>query len=255
LKKITALFLAAIIIMLSSSAVFADSGYDYYEGYEKEYYYEDGSPDNITPVEVLAVMGIIISVLLVGMLRDAADDKLSGKEKTSVPERKPIIDEAEASGEQNPLFSKEKFLGEISETYLKIQDCRSAGDISSLRSCFTEELFEKTEKQINEYLSRGETNHIEKAAVLGTRIIGFEKDSENDVITVEINSKITDYVTDDRTGEIIRGDRNSELFVTCRWTCICSPGKLTGEESDIPEAESPGWGWVISDIQEISRES
>lgn len=120
---------------------------------------------------------------------------------------------------------------------------------------------------------------MERISVLNTNIVGCTNDAKNDIITVELVARIVDYVTDDRTGNVIRGDRNKELFMTYRWTFIRSLGKLTAESGLADDKHCPNCGapidlnrsavceycdsvvtsgeydWVVSDIQGISQRS
>lgn len=308
MKKKIAVFLAAIIILLSSTVAYADfgdyaggsdwgysdfggydsgwdSGYDYYDygygyGYGNDYYYS-GSSGEFGLVEIIITVVIVIIVIIAVIGRNAIGKNVSGRKSVNIPTQNtaPLINDIAGLKERDPLFSESKFLGEAANLYIRMQDAWSARDLSPIRPHLTEDLFAKSDRQIQGYISRGQTNHVERVSVLNTRIAGCTKDAQNDIITVEILSRISDYITDDRTGEVIRGDRNRELFMTYHWTFIRTLGKTTSEEEAIDDRHCPSCGapidlnrsavceycgavcvsaehdWVLSDIKGISQRS
>ncbi len=310
MKKKIALLLAAVLIILSSTVAFADfgdfaggsdwgysdfgggwdsgwdSGYDYYDydydyGYGGSYY--SGSSDSdigffeiaVTVIIILIVVGAIIGKNSIG--KNAS----SGRRSVNVPTRNtaPMANDIAGLKKRDPGFNESKFLGEAANLYVRMQDAWTAKDLSPIRPHLTEELYAKSDRQIQGYISRGQTNHVERVSVLNAKIVGCTKDAKNDIITVEILSRITDYITDDRTGNIIRGDKNRELFMTYQWTFIRTLGKLTAEEDFVDDKHCPNCGapidlnrsavceycgsvctssdydWVVSDIKGISQRS
>ena len=308
MKKKIALLLAAVLIIFSSTVAFADfgdfaggsdwgysdfgggfdscwdSGYDYYDygGYTTQYYYSDSSDDEIGLFEI--VITLIIILIIVGAVvgrNSIGRNVSSGKGSVDIPAQNtaPLVNDIASLKKRDPGFNESKFLGDVANLYIRTQDAWSAKDLLPVRSRFTEELYAKSERQLEGYKNRCQTNHVERVSVLNTRIIGCTNDAKNDIITVEILSRITDYVTDDKTGNVIRGDRNRELFMTYHWTFIRSFGKLTAEEKIVDDKHCPNCGapidlnrsavceycgsvctssdydWVVSDIKGISQRS
>ncbi|MBQ6878301.1 MAG: TIM44-like domain-containing protein [Oscillospiraceae bacterium] len=305
MKKKIALLIAAIIIMLSSTVAFADFGdfaggsdwgysdfgggydsdfggnYDYYgSGYGVDYYYSDNSDQKIGFFEIIITLVIILLIVFAVVGRNSIGKNVSpGKESMNIPssERTPMINDISGLKQRDPGFSESKFLGEVSNLYIRTQDAWTAKDLSSVRPHFTEELYARFERQVRGYIDRGQTNHVERVSVLNAKIVGCTCDSKNDIITVEILSRITDYITDDKSGNIIRGDRNRELFMTYQWTFIRTFGKLSEEEKFVDEKHCPNCGapidlnrsavceycgsvctssdynWVVSDIKGIGQ--
>lgn len=271
-----------------------DSGYDSYDSWGSSdwdsgysggsyYYYDDGdySSDDgeFGFVEILITVIVIAAVIIAVFGRSTA--KRPSQKQVNIPAQRPAVLVNDIAGlkARDPGFNESKFLGDVSNLYIRFQDAWSARDLTDIRTHLTEELYAKSERQIDGYIRRGQTNHVERVSVLSANIVGCTKDEKNDIVTVEIISRITDYITDDRTGNIIRGDRNKELFMTYRWTFIRTLGKLTTEDEPVDDKKCPNcgapidlnrsavceycgsvvtsgeYGWVVSDIQGISQRS
>lgn len=313
MKKKIALLLAALIILFSTTVVYADfgdyaggsdwgysdfggydsgwdsgwdSGYDYgYDsGYSNNYYYYDSdvSPSaGIGIIEIAIILFVIVFIVLV-VLGKAKGSKTSANNRpVNIPVQRPqnLVNDVAGLKQRDPGFNESKFLGDVANLYIRLQDAWTARDLTPVRTHLTEELYAKSDRQIQGYIQRGQTNHVERVSVLSTNIVGCTKDAKNDIITVELVTRITDYITDDKTGDVIRGDRNKELFMTYRWTFIRTLGKLTAEDKDVDDKHCPNCGapldlnrsavcdycgsvctsgdydWVVSDIQGISQRS
>ncbi len=262
-----------------------DSGYDSWDsGYSDNYYYYDGgdysSDGDIGGMEIIITV-IVIAIILGSIAGSRNIKKSSVNRRVNVPRQQTetLVNDVAGLKRRDPAFSESKFLGEVSNLYVRFQDAWSARDLTDVRPHLTEELYAKSDRQIKGYIQRGQTNHVERVSVLSANIVGCTCDSKNDIVTVEILSRICDYVTDDRTGNIIRGDMNRELFMTYRWTFIRSLGKLTAEDEIVDDKKCPNcgapldlnrsavceycgsvvtsgeYGWVVSDIKGISQVS
>ncbi|MBQ7873619.1 MAG: TIM44-like domain-containing protein [Oscillospiraceae bacterium] len=311
MKKRFALLLAAVIIMLSSTVAFADFGdyaggsdwgysdfggsdwggsdwgadYDYdfgHSGGSGYYYYSGDSDDDIGLFEI--VVTIIIILIVVGAIagkNSIGKNASSGRKSVNIPVQRsaPLVNDLAGLKARDPAFNESKFLADAANLYVRMQNAWTDKDLNPLRTRLTEELYAKSERQVQSYINNAQTNHVERVSVLSTNIVGCTKDARNDIITVELVTRIVDYVTDDRTGNVIRGDKNRELFMTYRWTFIRALGKLTAEDELVDDKHCPNCGapidlnqsavceycgsvvtsgeydWVVSDIQGISQRS
>ena len=262
-----------------------DSGYDSWDsGYSDNYYYYDGgdysSDGDIGGMEIIITV-IVIAIILGSIAGSRNIKKSSVNRRVNVPRQQTetLVNDVAGLKRRDPAFSESKFLGEVSNLYVRFQDAWSARDLTDVRPHLTEELYAKSDRQVKGYIQRGQTNHVERVSVLSANIVGCTCDSKNDIVTVEILSRICDYVTDDRTGNVIRGDMNRELFMTYRWTFIRTLGKLTAEDEIVDDKKCPNcgapldlnrsavceycgsvvtsgeYGWVVSDIKGISQVS
>jgi hypothetical protein len=180
---------------------------------------------------------------------------------------------------RDPDFSPEAFLEMVSNMYVKLQNSWESKDWEPMRMLMTDALYNQFATQLEEIIKNGQTNHVDRIAVLGTRITGYQETERNDVINVEVRSRIVDWVTDDRTGSIVRGSNTKELFMTYEYTLIRSLSVKTvvkeGETRSVCKScgapimlnrsnrcefcgtlmSSDEFNWVISAIRGISQRS
>lgn len=319
MKKKIAILLAMLVIMLSATVAYADfgdyaggsdwgysdfgggfdsgwdsgwdsdwdSGNDYYD-YDDNYYsgngsyYVDGSSGEWGFFEIAVTVFIVVVIVLAVIGRGSIGKGVSNNNRpVNIPvnNRAPLVNDIAGLKQRDPGFNESKFLGDAANLYVRMQDAWTARDLEPIRTRLTEEMYAKADRQIQSYIQRSQTNHVERVSVLSTNIVGCTKDAKNDIITVELVARICDYITDDRTGNVVRGDKNKELFMTYRWTFIRTLGKLTAEDEVVDDKHCPNCGapidlnrsavcgycgsvctsgeydWVLSDIQGISQRS
>ena len=143
---------------------------------------------------------------------------------------------------RDPGFSETRFLEDAANLYIRLQNAWTDRNLEPVRSRLSEEQYAAAERGVNQYLRAKQTNHVDRIAVLGTEIIGCSKDSRNDIIIVRMNTRIVDYVTDDATGKLVRGDKSAEKFMTYHWTMIRSLGKQTAVSGKIKAKYCPHCG-------------
>ena len=310
MKKRLALFIAFILVTVSLFSVvgFADfgdyagdsdwgggwdSGSDWGSDWDSDwgsdwdsdsdYYYSSssgsGSGDSGM---IIAVFIVIVIIATVESVRSKAKGKnTSARRPVNVQPTasKPLVNNLADFKERDPGFNETRFLEDVSNLYVRMQNAWTAKDLTPIRPKLTAELYAKSDRQVQAYIKNNQTNHVERISVLNSNIVGCTSDEKNDIITVEFTARVVDYVTDDKTGNIIRGSNSRELFMTYRWTFIRTLGKLTaaageadgkhcpncGAPLDLNQSavcnycgsviESGEYDWVLSNIQGISQRS
>ena len=177
----------------------------------------------------------------------------------------------------DPNFSEAEFKEKLSNFYIHFQQSWQAKDISDLRPYLTDTLYAKSDRQLDAYRKNGQTNHVDRPAVLNVELLGWKKDQDNYVIAAVLNTRIVDYVTDDKTGELVRGNKTQEKFMAYEWRLIRSADKLTAVNTGTSSVTCPYCGanvninrsavceycdsvihvdtfdWVVSEIKGISQ--
>ncbi len=161
-----------------------------------------------------------------------------------------------------------------------MQNGWTAKDIEPLRPYFTDALFTQMERALQDIAKRGETNMVERIAVLEVVPQGFRQSAGEDIITLRLRTRIIDYTVNDSTQELVSGSRDREKFMTYEWDMLRPSGITTSAESDATKRIScPGCGapldvnasarcpycgavirqraqdWVISAIRGIRQET
>ena len=132
----------------------------------------------------------------------------------------------------DPEFDEERIRTLMSNLYVQMQETWQKKDISSLRPYMTDKFFSQMDNQLEQFRKAGRTDYTERIAVLNTGLIGWRQSAGMDYITVSLNSRIVSYVLDDRTGELISGDKNREKFMTYEIELCRKSGTITNPESD-----------------------
>lgn len=250
-----------------------DSGSSYSGGYYVGGGGGGGSPSFVTVIVIIAIVIYIISRY--GKNRHRS---VPGGAPVSSPVMNRPVDLSKLY-EKDPDFSPEAFLEMVSNMYVKLQNSWESKDWEPMRMLMTDALYSQFANQLEELKQNRQTNHVDRIAVLGTRITGYSQTDRNDVINVEVKSRIVDWVTDDTTGNIVRGSNTRELFMTYEYTLIRSLGVKTevkeGETRSVCKAcgapillnqsnrcefcgtlmSSDEFNWVISAIRGISQRS
>lgn len=142
----------------------------------------------------------------------------------------------------DPSFSPEAFKSTVSELYVSLQKGWQEKDISSFRPNMTDAFYAQMERELDKYRTKKQTNCIEKISVFCTEILGWRQDGGKDMIIVQLRTYIIDYVKDDVTGALIRGNKTSRKNMVYEWTMIRTSGMKTEDSSVAIEVTCPKCG-------------
>ena len=143
----------------------------------------------------------------------------------------------------DPNFNAAALCEKASNLYVQMQNGWTAKNIESLRPYFTDALFTQMERSLQGYVQRGETNVVERIAVLDVTPLGFHQTGGEDHILLRLRTRITDYTVQDSTQKIVRGSRDQEKFMTYEWDLLRPTGTQTSAESGgMKRVTCPGCG-------------
>ena len=134
--------------------------------------------------------------------------------------------------ELDPEFDEERIRTLMSNLYVQMQETWQAKDISSLRPYMTDKFFSQMDNQLDQFRKLGRTDYTERIAVLSTDLRGWRQSAGMDYITVGLNSRIVSYTLDDRTGELISGDKKREKFMEYEIELCRKSGEITHPEAE-----------------------
>lgn len=132
----------------------------------------------------------------------------------------------------DPEFDEERIRTLMSNLYIQMQETWQKKDISPLRPYMTDKFFSQMDNQLDQFRKSGRTDYTERIAVLNTGLLGWRQSAGMDYITLRLNSRIVSYVLDDRTGELISGDKKREKFMEYEIELCRKSGSITSPESD-----------------------
>ena len=131
--------------------------------------------------------------------------------------------------EIDELFNKEEFLSWAKNLFIKLQQAWTDRDWSTIRTFETNELYEQHKNQLQGYIDNNQINVMDRICVNFANLYEFRQEGDKDVLVVRLNSRMSDYIIDATTKEVIRGDRYTERTNTYLLTFIRKTGIKTKE--------------------------
>lgn len=102
-------------------------------------------------------------------------------------------------------FSETKFLGWSKEIFVKLQNAWTKREWREIRPFESNELFSQHSIQLEEYIRKGQINVIEKINISHARVKEFNVLGPTEVIVVELDVIMRDYVINEKTKEVVEG--------------------------------------------------
>lgn len=255
----------------------------YGSGYGGYYHTSSEQFSGMDPIVIIVtVIVVIIIAILTSKIKGMTPGNTGGQVmqggNISVPNN---TEEIVASIMQNdPNFSNEKFIGWVKEVFFTLQSAWSDRDFEKCRPFEKEELYQQHCNQIQNYKDRGWINKLDRINVNQAYLYQYTKDSEYEYLKVYLQTRMSDYIIDEKTNAIIKGDPNADYFMKYLYTFIRKNGVLTdpaksnhstvscphcGAPTQITSAgkceycnfivTTGEYDWVLADIESIKNNS
>ena len=114
----------------------------------------------------------------------------------------------------DPKFNKAEFLSWASDLFVKLQYAWSDRNLEPVRPLMTTELYEQTEDQVQRYIKNKQINKLERVSVNIAKLYSYEVQGEKDCVSVILKSKMIDYIINETTGTIEKGDKDTNKINT-----------------------------------------
>jgi len=144
--------------------------------------------------------------------------------------------------EQDPNFSAEKFKGFVGELYITLQEAWEAKDWKAVRPFESNALFNMHNRQLQELIDKGWTNHLDRQDVRKVELANYHIDGDQEVLSVRLHAFCVDYTSDDKTGKIIDGNQNRLQERYYRFEFIRSVGVKTDSTTGLNPTNCPNCG-------------
>lgn len=205
-----------------------------------------GGSDSCTGTDmmIIAVIVIIVLIALWFMRKKTAQTPVNtGVRPTDDAELIPV---ERYIAEFDEGFSAADMQTRLANLYVQLQDQWEEKDITPLRPFLTDELYNQSERQLNEIRRSGMTPHVDNIAVLSVNLRGWFQRDGMDHMIVELITRITTFSTSDRTGAVVKGDPNREKFMTYEWDLCRTSGQKTGDAAPMQTINCPNCGAPVS---------
>ena len=197
---------------------------------DDDYSYSGTSYSSGGSSPLVSIITVIIIFIIAGAIA-SSNNKKSTKNR-HIPS---IYDEFDSSEENverkikavDEMFNKEEFSAWTRSLFIKLQEAWTARDWSTIRVFETNELFEQHQKQLQDYIDRKQINVMERICVLSVKLADFKQTGNKDVLTVVLKSRMNDYIIDETTGKIIKGDKTKDIYSTYKLDFIRTTGEKT----------------------------
>lgn len=129
------------------------------------------------------------------------------------------------------FFNEDKFLAWAKNTFVKLQECWTKRDWEEIRTFETEELFEQHATQLKQYIEKKQINVMDRIAVNYAKLYSFSQDNDKDTLKILLNSSMIDYIKDEVTDKVLKGDTTTRRTTSYIMTFIRKKGVKTQESN------------------------
>lgn len=124
-------------------------------------------------------------------------------------------------------FNKEELIAWSKNLFIKLQQAWTARDWETIRTFETEDLFEQHKNQLQGYINNKQINVMDRICVNYAHLYHYTKEGDKEILTVRLNSRMADYIIDETTNKVIKGDKQTERVNTYLLTFIRKDGVKT----------------------------
>ena len=244
--KCLIVFVITLILLLVPIYTSADVGsFESYESdswssssYDYDYDYDYGSDYSTFGTTRIGKVEIILSLIVIiifFIVRARGNDFYRPMHYTSSTNNTKVVNEEENVNIEDKIktndefFNEEEFLAWVKELFVKLQEAWTKRDWSSIRCFESNELFNQHQKQLQGYIDNYQINKMERICVKTAKLSDFKQSEDKDILTVILSSKMVDYIIDDRTEEIIKGDKTTDRHSVYKMVFIRKKGVKTKE--------------------------
>lgn len=206
-----------------------DSGWDSNDSWDSGGSYSSSGSGSSSSSEAFIILAVIAAIIIYSAF-------FSPKKRSNTPYspqtlETPSLRRIEEYSQIDPSFNAEQFRDKVSNLYVQFQNAWQKKDLSPLRPYLTDTYYSQMDNQLERYRQSRQTNMVERIAVLKTELLGWKQESGLDEMVVKLETRIVDYVVDDATGNIVRGSKTAEKFMTYEWTLVRTTGVNTSRST------------------------
>lgn len=220
-----------------------DWGNDYggdFGGNDFDETYRSSNSSLSFPAGIAAVIMLIIIVIIIFSILGSLSKKKASRKGTvkrgyntyAMPEHLKPVDNTLSiskfiSQNGDPDFSTEKFIAYSKNLFVTLQAAWTERDWEKIRTLEKEELFEQHNTQLQEYIRTGKINIIERINVNQSYLQHYTRDKEYEYLTVYMAVRMNDYIIDEATRKVVKGDPNVDYHMNYLLTFMRKRGIKT----------------------------
>ena len=129
--------------------------------------------------------------------------------------------------ERDTFFTAPDFLSFARQVYMDIQSAWEKRDLGPVRGVLHQNLYQQTNRQIQEKIEEGIVNHLERISINTAYLTSYRRDREYEYLTIYLAASMIDYQVKEATGEIILGDKTTRWNLQYKMTFMRSTDAKT----------------------------
>jgi hypothetical protein len=126
-------------------------------------------------------------------------------------------------------FSAGRFIEFAKQTFFTLQNAWMRRDLTPMRDLETEQLYDQHKMQIDRYIADGRINVLERINVSNAYLQRYVRDRDFEHLTVFMQTRMTDYIIDERTKRVLKGSPDRDSFLTYLYTFTRKAGSSSKE--------------------------
>lgn len=183
--------------------------------------------------------GVIIYVVIIGVVIVLKTQKKAKQSEytqrrvvqPTVKRRKTLPDRTDEINalikKADPNFTATDFLSFARQVYMDIQSAWENRDLEPVRAVLHQNLYQQTQRQIEEKIAAGIVNHLERISVNTAYLTSFVRDNQYEYLTVYLAASMIDYQVREATGEILYGNKDTRWDMYYKMTFMRNRGAAT----------------------------
>lgn len=211
MKKLIYIVTAVITTLLSGMTAFADdpSLSDVLEKEKSVFEFHLNLPQFIVIV-IFVFCAVMLLYLNFQPSRSSSSvvRKVSGRHIDETPTITDIT-------KTDPQFKPREFREYASKVYSELRDAICAKSLEDIRPYVSDDVISQIQKNVDYYVSRGQTKHYEKSNIYSVRLAKVTEENGMQTITVRVHVSFIEYVTNDENDKVVSGslvDRISRFY-------------------------------------------
>lgn len=258
-KKLGKFVLFTVICLglfcLSISPVFADVGnnnrYNSGGSYDSGDSFGDSGFLFYMIFQIIRLFGpigfvVVMVIIIIGFM-------LSSSRAKAKPMQNSMVQPMQSSGanendiiakiqKEDENFSAEEFKQFASECFVTLQSAWTKREWRPVRPFESDTLFNMHQQQLQDYIDQKRINVIERVNVAASQLISHEVQGDKEIVAIQLEAFMKDYVIDEATKNVVEGDQNKDFHNLYRLEFIRTFGVKTKAGKQLSTTNCPNCG-------------
>ena len=225
-----------------SSDSYSSMDSDWSRSWDEEYYENNdyfGNEFNKIKNRFIIVVAVSAFIAAIFSWLKFGNSSKYGENMKKINNNKEIIDRIKQT---DPEFNESEFISWVESLFIKLQNAWTDRDVSVIKCYENRELYEKHSAQIQVYIQNKQINKLERARVNSVEFLNFWQGDDKEIISVMVNSTMIDYVIDENTKELIKGNREEYKTNNYKLLFVRKAGIKTTQEFSLNTTICPNCG-------------